>query len=235
MRRRSRCRHTLREVIRVVVADDEALVRGGMRLVLESDEGIRVVGEAADGREAIDLVSAQRPDVAVMDVRMPTVDGIEATRTLQERVPATRILVVTTFHLDEYVLEALRAGASGFLLKDSAPEALADAVRTVAAGDSLLSPAVTGKLVEHFVRQPAPDAGLSDRLGELSEREAEVMRLVARGLTNAEVGAELHLSEGTVKTHVTSVLSKLGLRNRAQVVVAAYESGLVAPGTNPLS
>lgn len=221
-------------MIRVAVADDQTLVRSGMRLVLESAEDIRVVGEAADGIEAVDLAARERPDVMVMDIRMPELDGIEATRRLITRAPGTRVLVVTTYDLDEYVLEALRAGAAGFLLKDSAPDSLAEAVRTVAAGDSLLSPSVTRQLVERFVRRPEPDAELSGRMEELTERERELARLVARGMTNAEIAAELLLGENTVKSHVTAVLSKLRLRNRSQIVVAAYESGLVEIGGRPL-
>jgi DNA-binding NarL/FixJ family response regulator len=222
-------------MIRVAVADDQTLVRSGRRLVLESGEGIRVVGEAADGVEAVDLGARERPDVFVMDVRMPELDGIEATRRLADRSPATRVLVVTTYDLDEYVLEALRAGAAGFLLKDSAPDSLVDAVRTVAAGDSLLSPSVTRQLVERFVRGPAPDRELVGRIGELTERELELMRLVARGMTNGEIAAELFLGENTVKSHVTAILAKLGLRNRSQIVVAAYEGGVVEVGGRPLA
>lgn len=211
-----------------------ALVRGGMKMILEADPEIRVVGEAADGADAVEQIIRTSPDVAVMDIRMPNVDGIEATRRLQLRMPTVRVLVVTTFHLDEYVHEALRAGAVGFLLKDTAPDSLVDAVRTVAVGDALLSPAVTRQLIEHYVQRPTPDADLTDRLGELTPREVDVARLVARGMTNAEVAAELYLGEGTVKTHVTSILSKLALRNRTQIVVAAYESGLVELGSNEL-
>jgi DNA-binding NarL/FixJ family response regulator len=221
-------------VIRVGIADDHELVRKGMRLVLEVSEDIKVVGEAANGSEAVDLAGRESPDVIVMDIRMPVIDGIEATRRLASRGSRTRVLVVTTFDLDAYVFEALRAGASGFLLKDAAPESLADAVRTVARGDSLLAPSVTRQLVEHFVRRTTPDPGLASRLDDLTERELDVMRLVARGMTNAQIAAELYLGEGTVKTHVTSLLSKLGLRNRAQIVVAAYETGLVAVGGSPL-
>jgi len=222
-------------VIRVGIADDHALVRGGMRLVLETAEDMRVVGEAENGVEAIDLVARERPDVIVMDIRMPEVDGIEATRRLIARGLSTRVLVVTTFDLDEYVFEALRAGASGFLLKDAAPDSLAAAIRTVARGDSLLAPSVTRQLVEHFVRRTSPDTVFSQRLDELTERELDVMRLVARGMTNAEIAAELYLGEGTVKTHITALLSKLGLRNRAQIVVVAYETGLVEVGRSPLA
>jgi DNA-binding NarL/FixJ family response regulator len=222
-------------MIRVVVADDMALVRGGMRMILEADPGIRVVGEASNGAEAVELVIRHQPDVAVMDIRMPDVDGLEATRKLQRRMPNTRVLVVTTFHLDEYVLAALRAGAAGFLLKDTAPDSLVDAVRTVAAGEALLSPAVTRQLIAHYVQRPTPDEALAGRLSELTPREVDVMRLVARGMTNAEIAGQLFLGEGTIKTHVTSILSKLGLRNRTQIVVAAYESGLVELGQDPLA
>jgi DNA-binding NarL/FixJ family response regulator len=218
-------------MIRVVVADDMALVRGGMKMILEADPGIRVVGEADDGAAAVEEAIRTSPDVAVMDIRMPGVDGIEATRRLQQRMPSVRVLVVTTFHLDEYVHEALRAGAAGFLLKDTAPDSLVGAVRTVAAGDALLSPAVTRQLIEHYVQRPAPDAALTGKLAELTPRELDVARLVARGMTNAEIAATLFLGEGTVKTHVTAILSKLGLRNRTQIVVAAYESGLVELGS----
>ena len=221
-------------MIRVALADDHALVRGGMRLVLEVADDLKVVGEAENGVEAIDLVAREAPDVIVMDIRMPELDGIEATRRLVARGARTRVLVVTTFDLDEYVFEALRAGASGFLLKDAAPDSLADAIRTVAGGDALLAPSVTRQLVEHFVRRTSPDAELTGRLAELTERELDVMRLVARGMTNAEIAAELYLGEGTVKTHITSLLAKLGLRNRAQIVVAAYEGGLVEVGGSPL-
>ncbi|MDO8213332.1 response regulator transcription factor [Conexibacter sp. CPCC 206217] len=221
-------------MIRVVVADDMALVRGGMKMILEADPGIRVVGEAGDGADAVEQIIRTGPDVAVMDIRMPGTDGIEATRRLQRRMPGVRVLVVTTFHLDEYVHEALRAGAAGFLLKDTAPDSLVGAVRTVAAGDALLSPAVTRQLIEHYVQRPTPDEDLTERLAELTPREVDVARLVARGMTNAEIARELFLGEGTVKTHVTAILSKLGLRNRTQIVVAAYESGLVELGSNEL-
>lgn len=222
-------------MIRVVVADDMALVRGGMRMILEAGDGIRVVGEAADGAAAVELVARARPDVAVLDIRMPGLDGIEATRHIQAQAPETRVLVVTTFQLDEYVLAALRVVAAGFLLKDSAPDALVDAVRVVAAGDALLSPAVTRQLIAHYVQRPAPDAELARRMAALTSRERDVARLVARGMTNAEIGGRLYLGEGTVKTHVTAILGKLGLRNRAQIVVAAYETGLVEVGQRPLA
>ncbi len=225
----------LRRMIRVVLADDLALVRGGMRVILEDHEDIRVVGEAADGSEAVEQAIRTGPDVVVMDVRMPGVDGLEATRRIAARMPAVRVLVVTTFHLDEYVLEALRAGASGFLLKDAPPASLVEAVRTVAGGEALLAPAVTRQLIEHYARRPTLDQALAGRLGELTARELEVMRLVARGMSNAEVAGSLYLGEGTVKTHVTSILSKLGLRSRTQIVVTAYESGLIEPGSLSLT
>ena len=217
-------------MIRVVLADDEALVRGGLRMILDSEEDISVVGEAADGNGVIDLAVEKAPDVVVMDIRMPGMDGIEATGLIARRAPGVRVLVVTTFHLDEYILAALRAGADGFLLKDTAPEALPDAVRTVAAGDALLAPRVTRRLIEHYVGQPDVDGDLKRGIGELTGRELEVMRQVATGATNAEIAATLHLGEGTVKTHITAILGKLGLGNRAQVVVAAYESGLISVG-----
>ena len=217
-------------MIRVVVADDEELIRSGLRMILEGEEDIRVVGEADDGVGALDLAVEKDPDVVVMDLRMPGMDGIEATRMIRARMPSVRILVVTTFDLDEYVLAALKAGAEGFLLKDSAPETLVDAVRTVASGEALLAPSVTKKLIGHYVGQGSADPELAEAVAELTERELEVMRLVARGMTNSEIASELHLGEGTVKTHVTAVLSKLDLANRAQIVVAAYESGLVVVG-----
>lgn len=199
-------------------------------MILEDEEDIRVVGEAGDGSGAIDLAIEKDPDVVVMDLRMPDLDGIEATRMIRKRMPSVAILVVTTFDLDDYVLAALKAGAEGFLLKDSAPETLVGAVRTVAAGEALLAPSVTRRLIGHYVSQASPDPELTRGISELTERELEVTRLVARGMTNSEIASELHLGEGTVKTHVTAVLSKLDLTNRAQIVVAAYESGLVVAG-----
>ncbi len=222
-------------MIRVALADDEALVRGGLRMILESEPDISVVGEAESGDAAIDLAVEKSPDVMVMDVRMPGMDGIAATELIGRRAPKVKVLVVTTFHLDEYVLAALRAGANGFLLKDSAPETLPDAVRTVAGGDALLAPAVTRRLIEHYIGQPEPDGGLKRGLEELTPRELDVMKLVATGMTNGEIAAELHLGEGTVKTHVTAILSKLGIGNRAQIVVAAYESGLITAGASGTS
>lgn len=216
--------------IRVIVADDVALLRGGVVTILATEPGIEVVGEATSGAEALALALRTQPDVAVLDIRMPDLDGIEATRLLQAQLPATRVLVVTMFHLDEYVLAALRAGASGYLLKDAGPDALVDAVRTVARGDALLSPSITRKLISHYVRTPAPDAAVAERLSRLTMREIDVVRLVAQGLTNIEIGARLQLSAGTIKTHVTNVLTKFGLRNRTQIVIAAYETGLVELG-----
>jgi DNA-binding NarL/FixJ family response regulator len=217
-------------MIRVVVADDHALVRGGFQMILEAQPDIEVVGEAANGLEAVELARSLAPDVVLMDVRMPGLDGIEATR----RVTAAsgegpRVLMLTTFDLDEYVYRAIRAGASGFLLKDVRPAELVHAVRVVAAGDMLLAPAITRRLLEEFVRRPPPGQRPA-RLGELTDRESEVLGLVARGLSNAEIAQRLFLGETTVKTHVTRILTKLHLRDRVQAVVLAYESGLVRPG-----
>ena len=219
-------------MIRVVIADDHELMRGGLRAMLGAQEDLEVVGEAADGAEAVEQALSLRPDVVIMDIRMPRVDGIEATRRLAAHgAGAPRVLVLTTFDLDEYVWEALRAGAGGFMLKDAPPRQLAEAVRTVAAGESLLAPAVTRRLVERFVRTPpAGGAAQRERFAELTERELEVLGLVARGLSNGEIAGSLFLSEATVKTHVTRILGKLGLRDRVQAVVLAYETGLVEPG-----
>jgi DNA-binding NarL/FixJ family response regulator len=217
-------------VIKVLVADDQPLARNGLQAMLGAQDDLEIVGEAADGAEAVEEALRLRPDVVVMDIRMPNVDGIEATRRLQQHPGAPKVLVLTTFDLDEYVYEALRAGAGGFLLKDAPPGQLAEAVRTVAAGESLLAPAITRRLVERFVRRPPPEAAAEERFGELTERELEVLKLVAAGLSNGEIAESLFLSEATVKTHVTRILSKLGLRDRVQAVVLAYESGLVEPG-----
>jgi DNA-binding NarL/FixJ family response regulator len=217
-------------MIRVVVADDQALVRGGFRLILQTQPDIEVVGEAADGREAVARTQEQRPDVVLMDIRMPGMDGLEATRRLMTTQNPPRVLMLTTFDLDEYVYDALRAGASGFLLKDVRPEQLADAVRAVAAGDTLLAPAITRRLVEQYLRRPPPGARTPLGLGELTDRELDVLRLVARGRSNQQIAGTLFLSESTVKTHLTHLFAKLGLRDRAQAVVLAYESGLIQPG-----
>jgi DNA-binding NarL/FixJ family response regulator len=216
--------------IRVLIADDQALMRGGFRMILDAEDDIEVVGEAIDGRDALEQFGRLTPDIVVMDVRMPTMDGIEATRLLAASDRRARVLVLTTFDLDEYVFEALRAGASGFLLKDRPPEELVAAVRIVASGDALLAPSVTRRLIEEFAG--IPDAPATAReLDELTEREREVLVLMARGLSNGEIAERLFVAETTVKTHVGHVLQKLRLRDRAQAVVVAYESGLVQPGT----
>ena len=216
--------------IRVLVADDQALVRDGFGMILDAQPDIEVVAEAEDGREAVDLARELRPDVVLMDIRMPEVDGIEATRRLMADGIATRVLMLTTFDQNEYVYEAMKAGASGFLLKDVRREELVNAVRVVAAGDALLAPTLTRRLIEDFVRRPPPGAPPSGPIAELTERESEVLRLIARGLSNAEIAAELVVSDATVKTHVARILSKLGLRDRIQAVVLAYETGFVQPG-----
>jgi DNA-binding NarL/FixJ family response regulator len=216
-------------VIRVLLVDDQELVRSGFRLILEQADGIQVAGEAADGREAVRLGKELNPDVVLMDVRMPELDGIEATRRLRQAGVEARVLVLTTFDLDEYVYSAMRAGASGFLLKDAPREQLVTAIRTVARGEALLAPAITRRLIERFVDRPAP-AEATPALAELSARELEVLRLVARGLSNGEIADELVIGEATVKTHVANVLRKLGLRDRVQAVVLAYESGVVERG-----
>jgi DNA-binding NarL/FixJ family response regulator len=215
-------------VIRVLLVDDQGLVRAGFRMILSAEPDLEVVGEAGDGREAVTLAESLAPDVVLMDVRMPGLDGIEATRRITARDDAPRVLVLTTFDLDEYVYASLRAGASAFLLKDAPEQQLLAAIRVVADGGSLFAPSVTRRLIEKFVDQPEP--GDAPSLGELTGRELEVLRLMARGLSNAEIAAELVVSEHTTKTHVASVLQKLELRNRVQAVVLAYESGLVRPG-----
>ena len=211
----------------ILLADDHALLRRGFRMVLESEPDLRVVGEAADGRVARQQVAALAPDVVLMDVRMPGGDGIEATRRIVAEHPATRVLVLTTFDLDEYVFGALRAGAAGFLLKDAPRERLVEAIRVVHAGDALLSPSVTRRLVEDYARRSDPVRPPDDVIRHLTPREREVLVLVARGLNNDEIAAELVVSRATVKTHVSNVLAKLGLRDRVQAVVYAHEHGLV--------
>ena len=220
--------------IRVLLVDDQQLVRTGFRMILDGEPDIEVVGEAADGRTGVAEARRLRPDVVVMDIRMPVLDGIEATRQLVRAgdAPESRVLVLTTFDADENVIEALRAGASGFLLKDVTPVDFVAAIRIVAAGDALLAPTVTRRLLDRFAdRLPAVDAEQSALLRDLTERETEVLRLIARGLSNREIADRLVLAEPTVKTHVSHVLDKLSLRDRAQAVVVAYEAGLVRPGT----
>lgn len=214
---------------RVLVADDQALVRDGLRLILDVEETIDVVGEARDGREAVRAVRELSPDVVLMDVRMPVLDGLAATREIAASGSSSRVLMLTTYDEDRYLYEAIRAGASGFLLKDSRREQLVGAIRTVAAGDAVLHPQLTRRLLERFARAPAPD-GVPDMLEVLTDREREVLLLVARGHTNAEIAAHLHLSEATVKTHLVHLTQKLGLRDRVHAVVMAYECGLVRPG-----
>ena len=216
--------------LRVVVADDQSMVRAGFRSLLNEEPGLEVVGEAADGEQAVAAVRRFKPDVALMDIRMPNVDGLEATRRIVADGLATRILILTTFDLDEYVYEGLRAGASGFLLKDASPEQLIAAIHVVAEGEAVLAPTVTRRVVEAFARIPVADDELRAALDSLTAREREVLRLLARGRSNAEVARELVVSEATAKTHVRHVLAKLDLRDRVQAVVFAYESGLVQPG-----
>jgi DNA-binding NarL/FixJ family response regulator len=211
-------------VIRVLIEDDQALVRGGFTLILDSQKDIEVVGEASDGLEAIAKAEELQPDVVLMDIRMPELDGLEATRRLVSGEESPRVLILTTFDLDEYVYEALRVGASGFVLKDDPPEQLLTAIRTVAAGDALLSPTITKRVIKEFGRIPRPAP--PKELDELSEREREVFRLIARGLSNAEIANELYISDTTVKTHITHILQKLNLRDRVQAVVLAYQTGI---------
>jgi DNA-binding NarL/FixJ family response regulator len=217
-------------MIRVLIADDQELVRTGFRVILNADADIEVVGEAKDGRETIDAVGTLMPQVVLMDIRMPNLDGIEATRRLAARPDSPRILILTTFDLDEYVYEALRAGASGFLLKDAGADELIHAVHVIAAGEALLSPSITRRLIEDYARRP-PQSERPTALADLTPRELEVLRLLARGLSNADIAQELVLGDATVKTHVARIFSKLDLHDRAQAVVLAYECGLVQPGT----
>ena len=217
-------------MIRVLIADDQALVRAGFRMILDAEADIDIVAEASDGLEAVEATTRFTIDVALMDIRMPNLDGIEATRRIVERSPTTHVLMLTTFDLNEYVYEALRAGASGFLLKDAPPERLLEAIRIVASGEALLAPSITRRVIEEYARRPPMRDGLPPQLGELTAREVDVLRLVARGCSNAEIAKELFLGETTVKTHVARILQKLKLRDRVQAVVVAYESGLVQPG-----
>jgi DNA-binding NarL/FixJ family response regulator len=221
-------------VISVLLADDQPLLRRGFRMILEAEDGVTVAGEAGDGAEAVELAHRVRPDVVLMDIRMPGTDGIEATRRITAAEPGVRVLVLTTFDLDEYAFGALQAGASGFLLKDVRPHELVAAVRTVASGDAVVSPRVTRRLLEEYAQQlPVADAHPLERypqLASLTEREREVLEVVAQGLSNTEIATSLFVSETTVKSHVGRILAKLGLRDRVQIVVLAYESGLVRPG-----
>jgi DNA-binding NarL/FixJ family response regulator len=219
-------------VIRVLIADDQALVRAGFKMILDAEDDLEVVGEAADGVEAVELARKLEPDVVLMDIRMPQLDGIEATRRViaLDGTPPARVLMLTTFDLNEYVYEALRAGASGFLLKDVPPEQLAAGIRIVAQGEALLAPSITKRLIQEFASGAVTPAKPPKGMDELTARELEVFKLVARGLSNAEIAAELIVSETTVKTHVARVLMKLGLRDRVQAVVLAYESGVSVPG-----
>jgi DNA-binding NarL/FixJ family response regulator len=221
--------------IRVVVADDQVLVRSGFAVLLTGEPDIEVVGEAGNGAEAVALVASERPDVVLMDVRMPVMDGLEATRKISEdsSLSDTKVVILTTFDLDEYVHEALRAGASGFLLKDTLPVDLINAVRVVAGGDALISPKITRRLIEEFARRSEPSGGsdVDGLLAQLTDREREVLETVARGRSNAEIAEALFVSHATVKTHVSRLLMKLGARDRAQLVMIAYETGMVAPGS----
>jgi DNA-binding NarL/FixJ family response regulator len=216
-------------MIRIAIADDQALVRGGFRMILTAQPDFDVVGEAADGQAAVDLCRGTTPDIVLMDIRMPVLDGLEATRRVVIGSPSTRVLMLTTFGEDDFVWQAMNAGASGFLLKDVPPEDLVGAIRTVHRGDALLAPSITRRLIEEFVSGPQPGAA-PQSVEALTEREREVLRLIAAGLTNAEIAKRLILGETTVKTHVTRVLAKLGLRDRVQAVVFAYETGVVRPG-----
>jgi DNA-binding NarL/FixJ family response regulator len=217
--------------VRVLIADDQALVRAGFRMILDAEDDLEVVGEASDGLAAVDAARRLKPDVVLMDIRMPELDGIEATRrVLAVDGDAPKVLMLTTFDLNEYVYDALRAGASGFLLKDVPPEQLADGIRIVAGGDALLAPSITRRLIQEFAQAGPPSGPPPPGLDELTARELEVFKLVARGLSNAEIAAELIVSETTVKTHVARMLMKLGLRDRVQAVVLAYEAGVAIPG-----
>jgi DNA-binding NarL/FixJ family response regulator len=219
-------------MVKVLIADDQALVRTGFRMILDAEDDVEVTGEAADGLEAIAAAQSERPDVILMDVRMPNMNGIEATRRLVDKddVDPIRVLILTTFDLDEYVYDALRAGASGFLLKDAPPEDLVQAVRVVARGEGLIAPSITKRLIEEIAQRPPQHTAPPEALRSLTQRELEVLQLVARGLSNQEIAKELFVSETTVKTHVGRVLMKLGVRDRVQAVVLAYELGIVRPG-----
>lgn len=214
-----------------MLVDDQAMVRTGFRMILEAEPDLTVVGEAVDGRDAVDMVARARPDVILMDVRMPNMDGIDACEQICSTSDRSRVMMLTTFDLDDYVHAALRAGASGFLLKDAPPEQLVDAIRVIASGDALLAPSVTQTLIDEIARRPAGQPDAFPGIATLTTRELDVIRLMARGMSNGEVASDLYLGEATVKTHVGRILSKLGARDRVQAVVAAYESGLVTPGS----
>ena len=215
--------------VRVVIADDQALVRTGFRAIVSHEPDLDVVGEAGDGRAAVEQVRLHRPDVVLMDIRMPGMDGLDATRTLTDAGSNCRVLILTTFDLDEYVFAALRAGASGFLLKDAPADQLLTAIRVIAAGDALIAPSVTRRLIAEFAHQPTP-TDQPAQLASLTPRERDVLRLLARGMSNSEIAGALFLGDATIKTHVSRILTKLGLRDRVQAVVLAYESGLTRPG-----
>jgi DNA-binding NarL/FixJ family response regulator len=221
--------------IKVLLADDEGLVRSGFKVLLDLEDDITVVGEATNGAEAVERARATRPDVVLMDIRMPRLDGIQATTQIAEirGLERVRVLILTTYDTDEYVFEALQAGASGFLLKDAGPAELLHAIRVVAAGDALLAPRITRRLIEQFTAQRTATQAAADRLGVLTQREREVLALVGRGLSNNEIGAELFLSPATARTHVSHAMAKLGARDRAQLVVIAYQTGLVSPNSRP--
>ena len=216
--------------IGVVVADDQAIVRAGFRMLIDSEPDLAVLGEAANGAEAVTVARRTSPDVVLMDIRMPVLDGIEATRRITAAGPLPRVLILTTFHLDEYVFGALRVGASGFMLKERPPEELLSAIRVIAAGEALLAPNITRRLIEHFARQPDPARPPPGALEQLTVREREVLALIATGLSNTEIAERLIMSVPTAKTHVSRILAKLGARDRAQLVVLAFQSGLVRPG-----
>jgi DNA-binding NarL/FixJ family response regulator len=212
---------------RIVIADDQALIRGGLRMILDAQPDLEVVGEAVDGREALQQARELSPDLVLMDVRMPELDGLETTRRLLDRDPSPKVIVLTTFDLDDYVYEAIRAGASGFLLKSSPPQQLIAGIRTVMAGDALLAPEITRRLLDRFVARPPRPTGIPPDFADLSERELEVLRLIAHGRSNTEIAVDLFISEATVKTHVTHILTKLRLRDRVQAVALAYRTGLM--------
>ena len=224
---------TTAEPISVAIVDDQPLIRAGLRMIVESQPDLRLVGEADDGAAAVTLARLHRPDVMLMDIRMPGLDGIRATSAVLAVSPGTRVVMLTTFDVDGYVYESLREGASGYLLKDTKPEQLVAGIHTVAAGDMLLAPMLTRRLIEQYVERPRADRDAATPLSTLTDREREVLVAIAGGLSNVEIGERLHVSEGTVKTHVSRILFKLGLRDRVQAVIAAYEFGLVAPGTQP--